>query len=65
VVTEAKQRQRAGYTGKDIWKEDLKPDAAARAKIIPLLQEERERLQAQLDEVCATTLTQSTTTRLI
>ena len=51
VVTEAKQRQSEGYTGDDVWREDLKPDGAARAKILPLLEEERERLEAQLAEV--------------
>ena len=51
VVTEARQRKAEGYTGKDIWKEDLKPDAAVRAKIVPLLEDERDRLKAQLEEV--------------
>ena len=52
VVTEARARKRAGYEGKDIWKEDLQPGAAARAQIMPLLVEEREWLKAQLEEVC-------------
>ena len=51
VITEAKERQKEGYTGKDVWKEDLKPDAATRARIVPLLEEERERLKTQLEEV--------------
>lgn len=51
VVVEAKKRKAQGYTGKDIWKEDLKPDAAVRAKLVPLLEEERDRLKAQLEEL--------------
>lgn len=51
VVTEARRRRSEGYTGKDIWREDLKPAAAARAQIVPLLEEERDKLKAQLEEV--------------
>ena len=51
VVTEARARKQAGYDGKDVWKEDLHPSAAARAQIVPLLEEERERLRRQLEEV--------------
>ncbi|GJE93303.1 hypothetical protein PsYK624_094620 [Phanerochaete sordida] len=51
VVTEARKRQAQGYEGKDVWKEDLKPDAAVRAKIVPMLEEERDRLRAQLEEL--------------
>ncbi|KAJ3551013.1 hypothetical protein NM688_g4951 [Phlebia brevispora] len=51
VVTEARARKQAGYEGKDVWKEDLHPSAAARAQIIPLLMEEKDRLKAQLDEL--------------
>ncbi|PSR74069.1 hypothetical protein PHLCEN_2v10141 [Hermanssonia centrifuga] len=50
VVTEARAKKQAGYTGSDIWREDLHPSAAARAQIIPLLEEERERLKSQLAE---------------
>lgn len=53
VVTEARARKQAGYEGKDVWKEELDPGAAARAQILPLLVTEKERLKAQLDEVCA------------
>ena len=42
VVTEARARKQAGYDGKDVWKEDLHPSAAARAQIVPLLEEERD-----------------------
>lgn len=51
VATEARRRRDEGYKGKDIWREDLKPDASARAKIVPLLEEERDRLKTQLWEV--------------
>jgi hypothetical protein len=36
---------------KDIWKGDLKPDAAARARTVPVLMNERDRLKAMLAEV--------------
>ncbi len=51
VVTEARARKKAGYTGKDIWREDVQPSAAARARIIPILEAERDRLRVQLEEV--------------
>lgn len=52
VVTEARARKQAeDYDGKDIWKEDLPPRAAVRAKTVPLLQQERDRLKAELAEV--------------
>lgn len=51
VVTEARARKQAGYTGKDVWTESLHPSAAARAQIVPLLVDERDRLKAQLAEV--------------
>ena len=35
----------------DIWREDLHPRAATRARTIPLLERERERLLAELQEV--------------
>lgn len=53
VVTEAKRRKAEGYSGKDVWSEDIKPDAAVRGKVMPLLEEERDRLKAQLEEVRA------------
>ena len=52
MVTEARARKQAGYSGKDIWNETLHPGAAVRARTIPLLEEEKKRLQSQLDEVC-------------
>ena len=51
VVTEARARKRTGYDGKDVWNESLHPGAAVRARTIPLLEAEKQRLQAQLDEV--------------
>lgn len=51
VVTDARARKKAGYKGNDIWREDLQPSAAARARIMPILESERGRLKAQLEEV--------------
>ncbi|TCD65454.1 hypothetical protein EIP91_002668 [Steccherinum ochraceum] len=53
VVTEAKKRKRAGdaYEGQDLWRENLQPRAAARARTIPLLEKEKDRLQAMLAEL--------------
>ncbi|KAJ3479161.1 hypothetical protein NLI96_g9252 [Meripilus lineatus] len=51
VVTEARARKQTGYTGKDVWKEDLQPRAAVRARTIPLLEQERDRLMAELAEL--------------
>ncbi len=51
VVTEARTRKQTGYDGKDVWKEDLQPRAAVRARTVPLLEKERDRLKAQLEEV--------------
>ena len=54
MVTEARARKQTGYTGKDVWKEDLQPRAAVRARTIPLLEQERDRLMAELAEVSFT-----------
>ncbi|KAI0343017.1 hypothetical protein BDW22DRAFT_1419756 [Trametopsis cervina] len=51
VIMDARARKKAGYTGKDIWREELLPSAAARARIIPTLKSERDRLKAQLEEL--------------
>ena len=51
VVTAARARKQAGYDGKDVWREDLQPRAAVRARTIPLLEQERERLRAELAQV--------------
>ena len=51
VVTAARTRKQAGYDGKDVWREDLQPRAAVRARTIPLLEQERERLRAELAQV--------------
>jgi hypothetical protein len=53
VITDARARKKAGYSGNDIWREDVLPSAATRARIIPLLQTERDRLKAQLEAVRA------------
>ncbi|KAI0741727.1 hypothetical protein C8Q80DRAFT_1195822 [Daedaleopsis nitida] len=51
VVTAARARKEAGYDGKDVWKDDLQPRAAVRARTIPLLEEERNRLRAELAQL--------------
>ncbi|KZT43240.1 hypothetical protein SISSUDRAFT_1116602 [Sistotremastrum suecicum HHB10207 ss-3] len=51
VVTEARERKKSGYTGKDVWKPDLEPRAAVRARTIPVLENERDRLLATLQEL--------------
>ncbi|KAL7280713.1 hypothetical protein PYCCODRAFT_1406138 [Trametes coccinea BRFM310] len=51
VVTAARARKQAGYDGKDVWREDLQPRAAVRARTIPLLEKERDRLRAQLSQL--------------
>lgn len=60
VVTEARARKQTGYSGSDVWRDDLQPRAAVRARTIPLLQQERDRLKAQLAEVSAVVLLAST-----
>ncbi|EMD32648.1 hypothetical protein CERSUDRAFT_143706 [Gelatoporia subvermispora B] len=51
VVTDARARKQAGYTGKDVWRDDLHPKAAVRARTIPLLEKERDRLLAELQQL--------------
>ncbi|CCM06133.1 uncharacterized protein FIBRA_08383 [Fibroporia radiculosa] len=51
VVTEARARRQKGYEGKDVWKEDLNPGAAVRARTVPLLEKERDRLRAELGQL--------------
>ncbi|KAI0072818.1 hypothetical protein K474DRAFT_1775187 [Panus rudis PR-1116 ss-1] len=51
VVNEAKARKKTGYDGKDVWRDDLHPGAAIRARTIPLLQQERDRLKAELQQL--------------
>ncbi|KAH7885834.1 hypothetical protein F5I97DRAFT_1159571 [Phlebopus sp. FC_14] len=49
VVTEARARKQRGETnGKDVWRQDLEPRAAVRARTIPVLESEVERLKATL-----------------
>ncbi|TFY66329.1 hypothetical protein EVG20_g4757 [Dentipellis fragilis] len=48
VVTEARARKRRGETGKDVWREDLDPRSAVRARVVPVLEAERDRLKDQL-----------------
>lgn len=50
-MVDAKLRKRKGETRPDSWREDLHPRAATRARTIPLLERERERLLAELQEV--------------
>ena len=51
VVTAARARKQAGYDGKDVWRDDLQPRAAVRARTVPLLEQERDRLRAELAQV--------------
>lgn len=51
AVVEAKLRKQRGEVRPDIWMEDLHPRAATRARTIPLLERERSRLLAELQEV--------------
>jgi len=53
VVTEAKARkqQPEPYQGHDLWMENLQPRAAVRARTIPLLEKERDRLKETLAEL--------------
>ena len=49
AVTDARMRKQRGETGgKDIWREDLEPHAAVRAKTVPVLEAEVERLKETL-----------------
>ncbi|KAF8557080.1 hypothetical protein OG21DRAFT_1482509 [Imleria badia] len=49
VVTDARSRKQCGETeAEDIWKEDLEPRAAVRARIVPVLESEVEKLKATL-----------------
>jgi hypothetical protein len=51
VVTEARARKQRGEIGNDVWREDLQPKAAVRARTVPLLEKEAAKLRATLDEV--------------
>jgi hypothetical protein len=51
AVVDAKLRKQKGEVRPDIWKEDLHPRVATRARTVPLLERERERLLAELQEV--------------
>ncbi|RPD61048.1 hypothetical protein L226DRAFT_612776 [Lentinus tigrinus ALCF2SS1-7] len=53
VVTAARARKQTGYDGKDVWREDLQPRTAVRARTIPLLERERDRLKAELAQLTA------------
>ncbi|PCH44061.1 hypothetical protein WOLCODRAFT_104541 [Wolfiporia cocos MD-104 SS10] len=56
VVTEARARKQSAYSGKDVWKENLQPAEAVRARTIPLLEQERDRLRAELAKLDAENL---------
>lgn len=51
IVTEARARKQSGEIGNDVWKEDLQPRAAVRARTVPLLENEAARLRATLEKV--------------
>lgn len=52
VVTDARARkQRGEMEAKDVWREDLEPRAAVRARTVPILESDVERLKAMLQSV--------------
>jgi hypothetical protein len=51
VVTDAVVRQESGISGKDVWNENLQPQTAVRARTIPVLEAESERLREMLKQV--------------
>ena len=48
-VLEAKECQKNGIVPKDAWKPDLAPRTAVRARTVPVLEEERDRMRSQLE----------------
>jgi hypothetical protein len=52
-VQDARARARSDtpYTGSDVWRPDIPPRTLARARTVPVLETERDRLQAELKEV--------------
>ena len=52
VVVDARRRKREGVpVPKDAWREGLAPRGAVRARTVPVLEAERDRLRAQLAQV--------------
>ena len=55
VVTDARERRQrsepGGGSGKDLWRADLQPRAAVRARTVPTLERERDALRARLADV--------------
>lgn len=51
VVTEAQARAKSGDIGPDVWYDTLEPWGATRARTLPVLQTEVDRLKAQRDQV--------------
>ncbi|EIW58256.1 uncharacterized protein TRAVEDRAFT_58600 [Trametes versicolor FP-101664 SS1] len=51
VVNAARARRQTGYDGRDVWREDLQPRGAVRARTVPLLEMERDRLRAELSQL--------------
>ena len=50
-MTEAHARAEGEESGPDLWTDSLEPSAAVRARAVPVLQRERDRLIAQLERV--------------
>jgi len=50
-VLEAKECQKRGIVPKDAWRADLTPRAAVRARTVPVLEDERDRMRVQLEEL--------------
>jgi Nnf1 len=51
VVTEAAARKEREESGQDVWRDGLQPQEAVRARAVPLLEAEVERLRAMLKGV--------------
>jgi hypothetical protein len=52
IVQEGRQRRQRGetYAGRDAWRDDIPPHTATRARTVPVLEEERQRLCSILEE---------------
>lgn len=55
-VLDAKEAQKNGVEPVDAWRSDLPPRTAVRARTVPVLMEERDRMKAELEEVFSRTM---------
>jgi Nnf1 len=51
VVSEARLRKQTEEVRQDVWREDLHPRAATRSRTIPVLEDARNKLLAELQQV--------------